>query len=97
MAPTFEEMMDSVTKPKPISSADSNDTEGSNATKSRPSSPAASDHSVGLNDTEFQAFVHSLDETTVPACDKRVPVSKLNPSGLSANQARIAGVWGRGR
>ena len=85
MAPTFEEMMDSLTKPKPRSSADSNDTEGPNATESRPCSPAASDHSMGLNDTEFQALAHSLDVTTIPACDKRVPISKLN---LSAGATR---------
>ena len=70
-APTFEEMMDSATKSKPSSSADSNDPEGLTATKSRPSSPAVSDHSVGLNEAEFQALADSLEETTDPACDKQ--------------------------
>ena len=63
--------MNSVTKPKPSSSADSNDPEGLTATKSRPSSPAVSDHSVGLNEAEFQALADSLEETTDPACDKQ--------------------------
>ena len=68
-APTFEEMMDSATKSKPSSSADSNDPEGLTVTKSRPSSPAVSDHSEGLNAAEFKALADSLDETSDPTCD----------------------------
>ena len=77
-APTFEEMMDSATKSKPSSSADSNDPEGLTVTKSRPSSPAVSDHSEGLNAAEFKALADSLDKTSEPTCDKPVPISMLS-------------------
>ena len=73
MAPTFEEMFACAT-------TDSNDPDGPIVTKSRPCSPAASDHSVGLNDIEFQDLAHSLEVTIIPAGDKRVPISKPNPS-----------------
>ena len=88
MAPTFEEMMDSLTKPKPRSSADSNDTEGPNATESRPSSPVASDHSMGLNDTEFQALAHSLDETTIPVMRQAGPNLQAQPIGILVRRER---------
>ena len=58
MAPSFEEMMDSLddslsilTKPKPSSPADSNDSEGPNATEPKPSS-ADSNDSEGPNAAE---------------------------------------------
>ena len=88
MAPTFEEMMDSLddslsilTKLKPSSSADSNDPEGLTVTKSRPSSPAVSDHSGGLTAAESKALTDSLDETTDPTCDKPAGHDPLAISG----------------
>ena len=87
MDPTLEEMLDSlddsssiITKPKPGSPADSNDSEGPNATESndpegpnaaepKPSSPEVSDDSDALSAALVEALAGSL-ENLEETCDK---------------------------
>ena len=60
---------------------DSNEFEGPIATKSRASSPAHSmDDSAGFTEGELEAFVDTLEVTTIPAGDTRTLISKPKPS-----------------